>query len=411
MSVVESIESGILSTELREALRTLLSQINMPYLDHPGTSDGPGICISTSLADFRRHIEMKHQEKLDSQPKVPANYRPGGGRRKLPDGPIISHMTEEKPKYHDAATQTQTRPEAALDITTQSRHKLDTPRHIAQTESAPESQSRSLKKARRRLVSDSSDVDIEERRKLVAMPRPSPRSDLRHSPIESHGSSRIASSPCAWEKAIKEPVGPIYGPEDTQGRWASNRSRKRKADSDLLPRPDKRPATGVSSKPDIISEVSDSDADDEEDESQQNAAESLGNQDQQSMRDNQDDEPTILDTAQTIVHLESSPLSSIPPSDTAPPSGSVAGHQSVVSTSTVAATGRLISSIEGVEVNVVAIDAASVLVIPSSQDSASSQSGSDSQNQVAKIDKNARAALHQIELATGSKSLRDIEGR
>jgi hypothetical protein len=41
-------------------------------------------------------------------------------------------------------------------------------------------------------------------------------------------------------------------------------------------------------------------------------------------------------------------------------------------------------------------------VIPSSQDSASSQSGSDSQNQMAKVDKDAKTALHRFEMATNT---------
>ena len=46
------------------------------------------------------------------------------------------------------------------------------------------------------------------------------------------------------------------------------------------------------------------------------------------------------------------------------------------------------------------MDAPCVLVVRSSQDLTSSQSGSDSQNPVARIEKDARAALHQIEVVT-----------
>ena len=60
--------------------------------------------------------------------------------------------------------------------------------------------------------------------------------------------------------------------------------------------------------------------------------------------------------------------------------------------------GYVVSSIEGVQEKV---DATSVQVIPSSQDPTASQSGSDSQNQVAKVEKDAKAALHQIESVTG----------
>jgi hypothetical protein len=397
MPVVESIESGILPTELREALRTLLSRNDAPYLDLPGTLDGPGICISTSLADFRRYIEMKYQEKLDSQPKVPVNYRPGGGRRKLPDAPIESYVTEGKPKCQDAATQTQPIPETPVHIATQSRSRPGTPRHTAQTESAPETRTRRPRKARRVIVSDSSDIDTEGRGDLAATSRSSPRSDARHGPVENHGSSRAASSPCAWEKAIKKPVGPIYGPEDMQGGWVSNRSRKRKAGSELQPRPAKRPTMGASSRPEVILVVSDSDADVEDDESQQSTDEKPDNEDQQSEGENRDGEPEVDDAAPTAVHPESSPLSGVPPSDIAPQAGDLAKHRSVVSSSTSAATGKLVSSVEVVGQSVPAL----VPVIPSSQDSASSQSGSDGQNQAAKIDKDARAALHRIEILTG----------
>ena len=56
------------------------------------------------------------------------------------------------------------------------------------------------------------------------------------------------------------------------------------------------------------------------------------------------------------------------------------------------------SSIEGAGGG--AVERASVLVVPSSQDSTSSQSGSDGQNAMAELDTRARAALHNIELAT-----------
>lgn len=56
---------------------------------------------------------------------------------------------------------------------------------------------------------------------------------------------------------------------------------------------------------------------------------------------------------------------------------------------------QVVSSIEGVT------EATPAPVIRSSQDSTSSQSGSDSQNQVARIEKDARAALHRIEAVTG----------
>ena len=60
MSAVKNLESSILAPNIREALQTLLSQINELYLDLPSTSDGLRVCISTSYADFRRYIETKH---------------------------------------------------------------------------------------------------------------------------------------------------------------------------------------------------------------------------------------------------------------------------------------------------------------------------------------------------------------
>jgi hypothetical protein len=64
-------------------------------------------------------------------------------------------------------------------------------------------------------------------------------------------------------------------------------------------------------------------------------------------------------------------------------------------------TDVIVSSIEGVEGNVPGLKPTSIPVIPSSQDSASSQSGSDSQNQIATVETDAKAVLHQHEVATG----------
>ena len=133
MSVIEGIESGILSAELREALRTLLSQQDQPYLDLQG-SEGLGICISTSFADVRRRVEAGYQEKIDSRPKVPTNYSVSG-RRKLPDG---------EPKYQDAAVQTESMAAQA---------RPGTPTSTAHTESAPEVGSLRRRKGGRTLVS------------------------------------------------------------------------------------------------------------------------------------------------------------------------------------------------------------------------------------------------------------------
>jgi hypothetical protein len=133
MSDVESPESSVLTPDLREALRTLLSQNSQPYLDIPSTADGPGICISTSLADFRRVIKAQHQVELDCRPMVPANYRAGGGRRPLPNGIPI------KPQYQNTATQTEPRPEPLT--------------QTGQVESAPETRTRTPRKGKRLPVS------------------------------------------------------------------------------------------------------------------------------------------------------------------------------------------------------------------------------------------------------------------
>ena len=140
MSVIESVESGVLPAELREALRTLLSQHDQPYLDILG-GDGPGVCISTCLADFRRHVEAEVQTKIGSRPKVPANYSVSG-RRKLPDG---------IPKYQDAAVQTESMTETAICKVTHA--QPGTPTSTAQTESAPEAGSLRRRRGGRLLVS------------------------------------------------------------------------------------------------------------------------------------------------------------------------------------------------------------------------------------------------------------------
>ena len=132
MSTAASIELGILTPDLREALRTLLSRRSKTYLELPSTADAPGVCISTSYADLRRVIEADYQAKLDSDPKVPANYSISG-RRRLPDAAPVAATRQ----YLDAGTQT----EAGL-------------RSIAnQVESASESGSRRSRKSQRAAVS------------------------------------------------------------------------------------------------------------------------------------------------------------------------------------------------------------------------------------------------------------------
>lgn len=173
MSIVESIESGNLPPELREALRTLLSQRGLPYLDIPGT-DGPSICVGTSLANMRRHIEAEYEERLGTHPKVPAHYSISG-RRKLPD---------VRPQCRDMATQTEGLPEMSMPLqpglgstATPTRRRQDTPTGT-QIESAPEAGMRRRKGrgkpfVSRAFCSSSSDTDQQ-------APAPSPPRSHRH---------------------------------------------------------------------------------------------------------------------------------------------------------------------------------------------------------------------------------------
>jgi hypothetical protein len=139
--LLENIESGILPSELREVLRALLSQCNQPFIDIPGT-DGPGICISTSLAHFRRHIEGEYRARLELRPRVPASYTVNG-RRKLPD-------SSSRPPRRDIATQTESEtPTYMAEI----RHRPGTPIGTAHIESAPEAGTYRRKGGRRPCVS------------------------------------------------------------------------------------------------------------------------------------------------------------------------------------------------------------------------------------------------------------------
>jgi hypothetical protein len=186
------------------------------------------------------------------------------------------------------------------------------------------------------------------------------------------------SSPCAWEKAIKEPVGPIYGPEDLVSGWVT---KKRKRDSGC-PRPAKRRATVPGGKPDF------SDADDEDDENLPSA-------------EGQEDSRVPPHTCRTSPPPGAGPgLSDSPPPAGLSLSPALADLVSIPSSEmpNETVTALVISSVEGARGG--AVERASVLVVPSSQDSTSSQSGSDSQNAMAELDKRARAALHNMESAT-----------
>jgi hypothetical protein len=135
MSDTAGIESGILTSDLRGALRTLLSRKSETYLEFPSTADAPGVCICTSYADLRRLVEAEYQTKLKSSPKVPLNYCAGGGRRKLPDG-LPRQSTHQ---YKDVGTQTEASPEGVA--------------YAGQVESAPEAPAYRKRRLRRVPVS------------------------------------------------------------------------------------------------------------------------------------------------------------------------------------------------------------------------------------------------------------------
>lgn len=143
MSLIERIESGQLPAELIEALRTLLSQQDVPYLDVPGV-DGPGICVGTSLADIRRYLKAELEKELGSRPTVPANYSING-RRKLPDQ---MPQTEDTPAV---GTTGQAGPGTATTTAT-TKHRREPPT-VAQIESAPEAGTYRRKGKGRPLVS------------------------------------------------------------------------------------------------------------------------------------------------------------------------------------------------------------------------------------------------------------------
>lgn len=204
-------------------------------------------------------------------------------------------------------------------------------------------------------------------------------------------------------------MGPIYGPEDLLGGWVSKR-KKRKADPGLHLPPPKKRAIGDTSKLDCR-EVCDSDADDEDDlaadenngtKGQQGAEDTQCDKGQQGTERQDDDGQQPAEQAR---HDE--PLAK----DATPSPRSLSGSPSADLVVSIAATdptiGHVVGSIEGAKEHV---RATSVPVIPSTQDSASSQSSSDSQNQVAKIEKDAKAALHRFEVATTGKVLQPHRG-
>jgi hypothetical protein len=182
MATLETIRSSILSIELIEALRTVLSQATEPFLDLPGTTDCPGICISSGFAAFRRYVETKYQEKLDSQPKVPADYRLSGARRKLPSSPLASCTIRSEPSRRDIGTQTEP---SCKTPAPQSQPRPRNPPSTAQTESAPEARDYKPRSRRllplRRICSSSSEHDSSDSRRIRRRPQ-QPRS--HPSPIQ-----------------------------------------------------------------------------------------------------------------------------------------------------------------------------------------------------------------------------------
>jgi hypothetical protein len=165
--------------------------------------------------------------------------------------------------------------------------------------------------------------------------------------------------------------------------WAT---KKRKRDSSHL-RPAKRHAAGLGGKPDF------SDADDEDDENPQSA-------------EAKEDDAVLPGTCPTLPPLEATldskdPLPSRPSASPAL-ADLVSTRSSLASdVSTDIVTAPVVSSIEGARGDLSVVESTSVPVVPSSQDSISSQSGSDSPNPIAELEKRARAALHNMESATG----------
>lgn len=339
MSLVEHIESGKLPAELTEALRTFLSRQDVPYLDVPGT-DGPGICVGTSLADMRRYIEAEYEGRQSSRPKVPVNYSISG-RRKLPD----------PPQYRDAATQTEGRPDMSMTAPAEPgtpgsaasprKRRRGTPSGT-QIESAPEAGTRGRKGRGRPCItqvicSSSSDTD---------------RQPYTQSAPRSHRPPSQGLPLAEPSAAASMPAGsPPWAVRREEGAISLCAFQKRKADSNL-PRPAKRPTMGAGSKPDF------SDADDEDDLNRQGAVGEGA-----SVRSDE--------TPATSPPAPQSPVHSLRDASTDP-----------------------------TEADDGSARAPAVSVVPSSQDS-SSQSGSDNQSPVAKSEKTAKAALHNLETATG----------
>ena len=115
------------------------------------------------------------------------------------------------------------------------------------------------------------------------------------------------------------------------------------------------------------------------------------------------DESAAKGPTPALPHPSSSPLPSIP-------LRSVVSAQIAPRTSIPAAADtvreHVASYIEGRKEKI----EATVRAILSTQDSVSSQSGSDSQNPVAKIEKHAKASLHQIEVATNIRVTQKYRG-
>jgi hypothetical protein len=370
MSAAESILSGFLPLEIGEAIRTLLSLKSEPYFDLPAEADGPGICVGTSSAAVRRFIESEHEKKLTTQPKVPVNYRLGG-RQRLPESRNL--MPEKKRLYRDIATETETtateierRFGTATDVATQTPSWPGT-LPTGQVESAPEGGKYMRKKRRMPLLA----------RVIYSSSDTVPVVDKRSS--QQLGSQQRKQTP------------------------------KRAADRSDGEPPAKRPARAGSCT--VVPDSEASDGGDEDD----------GNE--KGIEPEQDD-GTPVENAVTPA-TPATPNATCPPDITTPPAHATPsltdipkpladipnapGSARPSSSSPMPET--IVSSVEGRQPTAQQSETMPTPVVPSSQESSSSHSGSETQNRmgklaekqhrVAELEREARTALHRLESATG----------
>lgn len=203
--------------------------------------------------------------------------------------------------------------------------------------------------------------------------------------------------------------------EDLICGWVSKRKKRKAAVVELPLPPAKKRATEEKRLP-SSPEVRDSDADDEDDEGKRRVddhddrgrpgwEEDLDDNSQPAADEDPDDErqPAADDPdddsrpAGQNLGDDSQPAPEENPDDSGQQLAKESQHPESVAPGGTPDAPHIVSSIEGITGKV---EPTAVRVIPSSQDSTSSQSGSDSQTHVAKIEKDAKAALHQIEVAT-----------